>query len=114
MVIARSPGTALVINVSFPGVRARAQTSPLPARDIVVRRPHLRKWNAGGVLHPVVGAIGRFVLRRIQFFKVIKLASAGTIYGKLPATLNKTILKYSWDNKNGHTQRPEVSYLGMD
>ena len=47
----------------FPGVRTRAQTSPLPARDIVVRRPHLRKRNAGGVLHPVTGAIGRFGLR---------------------------------------------------
>ena len=32
---------------------------------------------------------------------------AGTMYGQMPATLNKSILQYSYDNKLGHTQKPE-------
>ena len=40
------------------------------------------------------------------FFMILELL-AGTVYGQMPATLNKTILQYSFDNKLGHTQKPE-------
>ena len=40
------------------------------------------------------------------FFMILELL-AGTMYGQMPATLNKTILQYSFDNKLGHTQKPE-------
>ena len=40
------------------------------------------------------------------FFMALELL-AGTMYGQMPATLNKTILQYTFDNKLGHTQKPE-------
>ena len=40
------------------------------------------------------------------FFLVLELV-AGVAGGLTPASLNRLILQYSWDNKNGHTQKPE-------
>merc|ERR1719309_1085605 len=40
------------------------------------------------------------------FFLLLELL-AGVLCGLTPATLNRLILKYSIDNKFGHTQKPE-------
>ena len=42
-----------------------------------------------------------------EFFFMLLELLAGTIYGQMPATLNRNILQYSFDNKLGHTQKPE-------
>ena len=42
-----------------------------------------------------------------EFFFMLLELLAGTLYGQMPATLNKSILQYSFDNKLGHTQKPE-------
>ena len=39
------------------------------------------------------------------FFMVLEL-TMGVNLGLMPATLNRLILQYSFDNKNGHTQKP--------
>ena len=40
------------------------------------------------------------------FFMMLELI-LGSVYGQMPATLNKLILQYSMQNKLGHTQKPE-------
>ena len=44
-----------------------------------------------------------------EFFFMLLELLAGTMYGQMPATLNQNILQYSYDNKLGHTQKPEDS-----
>ena len=45
-----------------------------------------------------------------EFFFMLLELTMGVKLGLMPATLNRLILQYSWDNKNGHTQRPKVSF----
>ena len=42
-----------------------------------------------------------------EFFFMLLELTMGVKLGLMPATLNRLILQYSWDNKNGHTQKPE-------
>ena len=42
-----------------------------------------------------------------EFFFMLLELTMGVNLGLMPATLNKLIMQYSWDNKNGHTKKPE-------
>ena len=42
-----------------------------------------------------------------EFFFMLLELTMGVQLGVMPASLNRLILQYSWDNKNGHTQKPE-------